>query len=243
MKTYFKYFTCIILLASLLSSCVNYRKLVTDEIVFIDGSSQTGTIIKCDSMNLRIKKADESVSILPWSIVDTVQGKKYKSLFLGANFGYYNTPYFSVFRNESITGKQAGMQGKIGLAFRGNKLYYFNLFYSPAKPYKISKFGFGYQRYLGKGYLNKNTVFWGSEFNLMNVEFNNGPQLTLEPFTGYERKLNEYLRVHFKFGLQINLANKNNQTGFNTTIGIHFMKRNFKKHYEILNQERRISRY
>ncbi|MGQ0826900.1 MAG: hypothetical protein ACT4ON_00755 [Bacteroidota bacterium] len=243
MKTLLKYFSCIVSLSFIMAGCVNYRKLVTDEIVFIDGSSQTGTIIKCDSMNLRVKKADESISILPWSIVDTVQGKKYKTLWLGANFGYYNIPYFSVFRNEAITGKQAGMQGKIGLAFRGNKLYYFNLTYSPAKPYKISKFGFGYQRYLGRGYLTKHSPFWGTEFNLMNVEFNNGPQLTLEPFTGFDKKLNEYLRIHFKFGLQFNLANKNNQTGFNTTIGIQFMKRNFKKHYAILNKEHRISRY
>ena len=76
----------------------------------------------------------------------------------------------------------------------------------------------------------------------MNAKYNNGAQVTLEPFTGFEKKLNEHLRIHFKFGVQLNIANKNNQSGFNTTIGIHFMKRNFKKYYDVLNDERRIYR-
>lgn len=241
MKTHFKHFTHIILLSAILTSCGNYRKLLTDEIVFTDGSSQTGTIIQSDQNNIKIKKIDESISILPWSIVDTVQGKKYKTFWMGVNIGYYNTPYFSVFRNEAINAKQFGMQYKIGLALRGNRLYYFNLSYSPAKPYSITKFGLGYQRYLGiSTYLKKNSFFGGAEFNFMNVEFNNGPQMILEPFTGFERKLNEHLRVNFKLALQFNLANKNNQTGVNATIGIHFLSRNFKKYYETINKEHRI---
>lgn len=241
MKIPLKHFVYTVLLASILTGCTNYRKLVTDEIVFTDGSSQTGTIIKCDSINLKIQRIDESINIIPWKIIDTVQGKKFKTVWLGTNFGYYTIPYFSVFRNEAITAKQMGIQFKIGLAARGTKLYYLNLSYFPAKPYTVSKIGFGYQQYLlGCKYLTNNCFFVGSEFNLMNVKFNNGPQATLEPFTGFEKKCNEHIRLHLKFGLQFNIVNKNNQTGFNMTIGIHFMKKNFKKYYDILNKEHRI---
>lgn len=236
-----KYCICAFLSASALTSCVNYKKLLTDEIVLRDGNSHTGTIIQCDSTNLKLQKTDESIRIIPWTVVDTVKGKKLKTVWFGANFGYYNTPYFSVFRNESMSAKNAGFQLKIGLALRGIKLYYINLAHIPDQPYAVTKFGLGYQRYLGKAtYTSEKSFFAGSELNLMNVKFNNGPQITLEPFMGFEKKLNERLRIHFKFGLQLNLANKNNQSGANTTIGIHFMKRDFKKYYDILNREYRL---
>lgn len=243
MKTTTTHFIYFILFAVFLSSCSNYRKLLTDEVVLKDGNSQTGTIVLCDSTNLKIKKIDESISIIPWATIDTVQGKKLKTFFCGTNIGYYNTPYFSVFRNEPMVVRSLGMQYKIGFAFRGNKLAYTHLTISPATPYAITKFGFGYQKYLGKTtYQKKNSYFWGSEFNFMNVKYNNGAQTTLEPFTGYERKLNATIRIHCKLGLQFNLANKNNQTGVNFTVGIHFMRRNFTLYYETLNSEHRLPR-
>lgn len=243
MKYYSNYFICIILLAFAFSGCRNYRKLITDEIVLKDGNSQTGTIIKCDSASLKIKKMDESISIIPWTLVDTVQGKKLKTIWFGANFGYYKIPYFSVFRNEPFTPEQFGMEYKIGIANRGVKLYYLDLTYAPTHPYAITKFGFGYQYYLGAStYLRKNTFFVGGEFNLLKAQYNNRSQFTLEPYTGFERKCNEHLRVHFKFQLQMNLANKNSKVGVNTTIGIHFMKRNFKRYYNTLNTEHRLPR-
>jgi len=111
----------------ILSSCTNFKRLITDEVVMKDGNSQTGTIILSDSTNIRLKKIDESITNIPWSSVEIVQGKKFKTLFLGANFGFYKTPYFSVFRNEAITARHAGSQYKIGIAARGIKLYYLNL--------------------------------------------------------------------------------------------------------------------
>jgi hypothetical protein len=225
----------------MLNGCINYKKLVTDEVVLNDQNSQTGTIIHSDSANLKLKKIDESISVIPWNIIDTIIGKKFKTVFAGANIGYYNIPYFSVFRNEAMTGRAAGFQYKIGYALRGNNLYYLQLLYSPATPYAITKFGAGYQRYLGHtSYLKKRGFFVGGEFNFMNVKNNNGAQATLEPFTGYELKLAAHVRVHFKFGLQISLANKNNAMGSNFSLGFHFMRKNFKKRYDHINKEHRI---
>jgi hypothetical protein len=238
MKNQVKYFIFSFLLASTFTSCLNYKRLINDEVVLKDGNSQTGTIVQSDSANLKIKKIDESINIIPWSNVDTVLGKKFKTIWFGANLGFYNTPYFSVFRNEKFDAHQFGMQGKVGIALRGSKLYYFDLSFSPARPYSIKKFGVGYQRYLGKSsYLKNNCYFIGSEFNFMAIKYNNGLQTVFEPYTGFEKKLNENLRVHFKFALQINIANKNSNAGFNATVGIHFMKKNFKKHYDFLNKE------
>lgn len=243
MKNHLRHFISVVSTALILSGCSNYKKLLTDEIVLRDGNSQTGTIVKCDSVQLKLKKPDESISIINWSDIDTIQGKKLKTLWFGINYGYYKTPYFSVFRNEAFTGKAAGIQLKAGFAMRGTRLFYTHLSYTAASPYDVTKFGFGYQKYLGAStYIRKNTFFVGGELNFMNVKMNNGSQTTLEPFTGFERKLNEHLRIHFKFGMQLNLANKNQQVGFNTTIGIHFMRRNFKKYYNTLNQEHRIPR-
>lgn len=225
------------------TGCFNSRKLVTDEIVFKDGNSQTGTILQCDSTSIRLKKMDESVITIAWENIDTIQGKKLKTLWIGSNYGYYKAPYFSVFRNEAMTAKSIGMQHKIGMAYRGNKLYYLGLTIIPSKPYTVTKFGFGYQQYLGATtYIGKQSFFVGGEFNLMNAKYNNGSQVTLEPFSGYEYRCTPQLRLSFKLQLQFNLANKNSQTGISTTIGIHFLRRNFKRYYQSLNHEHRLPR-
>lgn len=225
----------------LLSGCLNYRRLITDEVVLKDQNSQTGTIIQSDSAKLKLKKIDESVTVIKWDDIDTIIGKKFKTAFVGANFGYYNVPYFSVFRNEKRSAYGAGYQYKIGYALRGNNLFYFSLLFVPAKPYSITKTGLGYQRYLGHTtYLKRTSFFVGSEFNLMSVVQNNGVQTCLEPFTGYEYKLAAHVRVHVKFGLQLNLANKNTSMGSNLTVGFHFMRKNFKKRYNYLNTQHRI---
>jgi len=243
MHTPYKHFIFILFSCFLLSSCYNSRKLVTDEIVFENGNTQTGTILHCDTAQIKLKKMDESVVVIPWSVIDTIQGKKYKTFFLGVNYGYHYIPYFSVFRNERMTGSAIGKQFKAGMAYRGNKLYYLNFMYSPATPYEITKFGFGFQRYFSENaYLKKTALFVGTELNFMNVKYNNGAETTVEPFAGYELRVAAQLRLHFKLQLQFSLANKNNQTGVSTTIGFHFMKRNFKRYYRTLNNEHRLPR-
>ena len=229
------------LVVALLTGCVNFRRLLVDEVVLKDKNSVTGTILKSDSIDLKIKKTDESITIIPWTNVDTVQGKKLKTLFLGLNVGYYNAPFFSVFKNEAMAAKGFGMQYKLGFAMRGRRLYYINLSYVAGKPYSLSKFGPGYQRYFKKGnYIRDKCFFIGTEFNFMKAQYNDGRQFTFEPFGGFEKKIGEQLRLHVKLGLQFNLANKNNATGASLTIGLHFMKRNFKKYYDVLNTERRL---
>lgn len=224
-----------------LTGCINYKKNITDEIVLKDGNSHTGTILQCDSAKIRLQKIDESLLIISWADINVIQGKKFKTLWVSADLGYFKSPYFSVFRNEALTAENMGFQFKGGIALRSKKLFYIQLIVIPSKPYSVTKFGLGYQKYLSTGsYLSKNAFFAGTEFNLMNAQRNNGPQITWEPFGGVEKKLNEQLRIHFKLGLQFNLANKNNKTGVNMTIGILYVKRNFKKYYDVLNSQHRI---
>ncbi len=243
MKTYSKSILYLFICSFVWVGCTSNRKLITDEIIFNDGNSQTGTILHVDTAIVKIKKMDESIVSIPWSNIDTIQGKKLKTLWLGVNSGYYKAPYFSVFRNEKMVAENFGMQFKLGLALRGDKLYYINLTTIPARPYAVTKIGIGFQRYIGSSnYLKKNAYFWGTELNLMNAKYNNSSQVTIEPFTGYERKLQEHIRVHFKLGLQFNMANKNNQTGVNATIGFHFMRRNFTRYYRTLNSKHILPR-
>ena len=243
MKRHLLYLSFLLFLAGSFSSCfnLNYRRLLTDEIVLKDGNSLTGTIQKCDSSNIKIKRIDESIINIPWSDIDTVQGKKLLSFFYGANFGVYKTPYFSVFRNEAFTPVSGGFQLKGGFAYRANKLTYLHLTIIPAQPYAVTKFGLGYQCYLAKtGYLKKNAFFVGAETNIMGVKQNNGPQLAFEPFTGFEKKLGEKVRIHAKLGIQFNFSNKNNQRGVNFTIGVNFLNRNCKRYYTALNKDRKL---
>ena len=241
MKHHFKHIFTTISVFLMLSACVNYKRAINDEVVMKDQNTQTGTIIESDSVKLKLRKIDESINIIKWEDIDTIVGKKFKTIFVGANLGYHNIPYFSVFRNEARSAFGAGYQFKLGYALRSNNLFYISLLICPATPYSVTKTGLGYQRYIGKTtYLRKYAFFVGGEFNLMNVKNNNGAQVTIEPFTGYELKLAAHVRMHLKFGLQFNLANKNNASGSNLSIGFHFMRKNFKKRYTYLNTQHRI---
>jgi hypothetical protein len=240
-KPCFRYISLAAFCVIILSSCVNYKRLVADEVVLKDQNSHTGTIMESDSSKIKLKKIDESMMIIKWDDVDTVVGKKLKTVFIGASIGYYNIPYFSVFRNEAMTGHAVGYQYRIGYAYRGNTLCYFNYLFSPASPYAINKLGVGYQRYLGTtSYLKRTAFYFGGEANIMNVKNNNGAQFCIEPFTGYELKLAAHVRMHLRFGLQLNLANKNSSLGSNFSLGFNFMRKNFKKRYDYLNTRHRV---
>ena len=241
MKSFLKYVLVLISASTLLTGCLNYRRMITDEVILKDQNSQTGTITESDSTKLKLRKIDESVTVIKWDDIDTIIGKKFKTVFVGANIGYQNIPYFSVFRNEARSAYGAGYQYKVGFALRSNTLFYFSLLFCPATPYGITKTGLGYQRYLGQTtYLKKTAFFVGGEFNLMNVAQNNGAQVTIEPFTGYEYRLAAHVRVHVKFGIHIGLASKNSALGSNLSLGFHFMRKNFKKRYNYLNTQHRI---
>lgn len=236
-----RYFLITAILAFTFSSCINYKRLINDEVVLKDGNTETGKIIKSDSVSIRIKKIDESQKSIAWAIIDSVHGKKFKTLWLGLQTGIYNAPYFSVFQNKSFSNNGNGFQAKIGLSYRGTKMYYFNFMHVATVPYPVNKFGLGFQRYVFGNYLSKrHNFFVGSEANAMSVLYNTGLQFAFEPFSGYEIKINNHIRLNAKLGLQFNLFNKNNQTGANFTIGLHFLKKNFNKYYSVLNKEHRI---
>ena len=229
------------LMIVLLSGCKLHRKLITDEVVYKDGNTQTGTIIKCDTQQIRLKKADESVQIIFWSNIDSVQPKKLKTFWFGLNLGIYNTPYFSVFQNKKFIASGIGLEAKIGIARRGIKMFYLHRTINKGNPYNAAKIGFGYQYYFkGNYYPALNSWFTGTEINLMSIRFNNGVQFALEPFGGYERRVSDCLRLHIKLQLQFNLANKNNTTGINFTVGAHYLNRNFKHYYSVLNKQHRL---
>jgi hypothetical protein len=212
-----------------------------DEVVMKDESSKTGSILHCDSQLVKLKRMDESIDLIPWQQIDTIQGKKLKTFWVGMDFGHYTVPYFSVFRNEAMTGRSLGAQFKFGTTRKGRRMWYGHFTTIPANPYEITKFGAGTVRYAKKySYQSPIAFYWGSEFNFMNAKNNKGAQQTLEPFIGLEKKLFEQVRVHLQFALQINFANKNNSTGFHLTMGIHLLKKNFKEYYDVLNSQRHI---
>lgn len=227
-----------------LFSCHSRKKLIKEEVFLKNKNSVTGTIVTCDSNTVIIKKMDESQQAIAWNEIDTIVGKRFKTYFAGLNTGYYNAPYFSVFRNERMSATTMGFQFKAGKAVRGKKLIYVTYTALPARPYHVNKFGIGFQRYIkNASYVGKDGFFWGLDYNLMNAKYNNGVQLTFEPFWGYDKKYKEQLRVHAKMGFQINFANKNNRIGINLTVGIHCFKRNFKTYYTELNQYHRLPKH
>jgi hypothetical protein len=220
-----------------ITACVVPRHHVREEVVLRNGNTQTGKILHCDSLALTIKGADKSTSVLPWAEIDSVRGLRLRTWWVGANVGFSHTPYFSVFRNEGMAANGLVAQAKVGWARHGRNLQYVHFSVFPNPTERLSKFGYGVQRYLWQGYLQQNGIFFGSEFNLLNAKLNNGSQISIEPFAGYDRQIKEQWRLQIKMGIQVNPLNRNNGTGFCTSVGFNYQLRNLHKRYRQLNQQ------
>jgi hypothetical protein len=236
-----KRFSIILFIAiiMLVSSCAS-RKLV-DKVVLKNASTLTGKITQADSAKVILERQDRSVQHIPWQEIDSVSGIRYKTFFSELALGYAKTPYFSVFRNESFNPAAFSITGKIGIAQNRKNVKYLKYSFLPAKPYNLRKIGIGFQRYAKGTYFSKNSFFWGNDFSLILIPYNNAPQLTFEPFCGYSRYLTPKIRVNAQWNLQLNPFGKNASvgTGLNFSILYHFKDINAR--YSTLNQLHKLS--
>jgi hypothetical protein len=216
--------------------CVPQRRL-RDAVVLGDGSARTGRIERADSSDIALRQADKSLALLPWPEIDSVHGLRLATMYLGLNTGFAHTPYFSVFRNEGFQPNGLLVQGKVGWARRDRVMRYLHYTWLPAQPYRLNKVGYGFQRYVWQGYTRPQGVFLGGEFNLLKAEYNNGRQIVLEPFVGYERQFDAQCRFHARIGTQLNPVNKNGRLGFTASVGVHLLLRDLQKPYRSLLQD------
>ena len=229
-----------VLLAFVLTNCNSYKRSIKEEVILKNGNSETGRIITSDSTQLKIKKADASVSVIQWEDIDKIRGIKLFSPALSINGGLYFNPYFSVFRNENYYPTNGGAAIRAGMVKYGKRFRYFNLVIIPARPYSIAKTGYGFQRYFRRDYLNNWNIHAGSEFNLMHIRYNNAPQFCIEPFAGAEIKWTENLRCNAKFGIMACPFSKSDRMGVNFSFGINYIMVDFKKRYDTLMQNREL---
>jgi hypothetical protein len=218
-----------------ITACNSYLKTVTEEVVLKNGETATGKLMYCDSSSLKLQKMDLSLSVYNWSEVDSVRGIKFKTHILSFNSGYFSTPYYSVFRGENFKPNNLGFQMRVGTAKFHRTFNYVHYTFIPSNPYNISKLGMGTQRYILSDMASKKSFLAGLEGNLLFINYNNVPQVALEPFIGYEFKLNDQLRLHVKMGTQRSILSKNPDWGIHFTAGINFLSKNYKKHYHSIN--------
>jgi hypothetical protein len=228
----------VLCLTLLLASCASMRRRVREEVLLSDGSSRTGRIERADSGGIALRQADKSLALLPWAEIDSVRGLRLATMYVGLNAGFAYTPYFSVFRNEGYQPSSLLVQGKVGWARRDRVMRYLHYSWLPAaQPYRLNKIGYGFQRYVWQGYTRPQGVFLGGEFNLLKAEYNNGRQIILEPFVGYERQFDAQCRFHARIGTQLNPVNKNGRLGFTASVGVHFLLRDLQRPYRDLLQD------
>jgi hypothetical protein len=230
----------LVVLILIVSSCSINRKLV-DKVTLKNGDVKTGKIINCDSNKINLSRPDKTLTILNWADIDTIVGIKNKTVFFEINTGFSKSPYYSVFQYKPINSNAISIQAKVGIAKKSNKIRYVHLQYFFSKPYTINKFGYGFQRYFLGNYLKPKSLIAGSEFNLLFAKYNNTPQISIEPFLGYEMKFGSNHAVNFRTNLQWNILNKNPSIGYGIKIGYIYFFRVINKHYKNLNTTHQLN--
>ena len=236
----FRFFKIHILLAIafLAFGCRVYKP---NEKVFLkDKVVLKGNIVKVDSVQMRVELSPKESRTFPWEQVDSIQGIRFRSLFIGYQLGYSHIPYFSMFKNESMQNRNIGFQLKMGRTVNGNSLRYLHFSQTPGNPFQVRKWGWGFQRYLLGSYLGPKSIFAGAEIGLMKPQYNNGNQVYMEPFIGWDYQWNQHLRAFAKCTTQWNVLNRNPKLGWGVQAGLVIIVRDFKKHYRVLNDQHRL---
>ncbi len=236
LKIYLRQSSGLIAVALLLWACHGPKKWLNDKVILQDGSSITGTVTKSDSLQLKITKMDESEQVVQWAQIDSVAPLAFRTRISSISLGLYNTPYYSVFRNENFAPSNLGLQFRTGMATFGKKYNYFHFTLIPSQPFRITKLGYGIERYKRGTYMDKKNLFLGFETNLIFIRYNNAPQFAFEPFVGKQWKYKDQWRIHGKIALQLNVGSRNSNAGIYFGVGMNYLKQDFKKKYQDLNQ-------
>ena len=236
----FRFFKCYFVLAFAFFA-IGCRVHRPEERIFLkDKVVIKGNIVKVDSLQMMVELSPKESRTFLWEQVDSIQGIRFPSLFIGYQLGYAHVPYFSMFRNESIQNRNIGFQLKLGRAVNGNSLRYLHFSQTPGNPFQVRKWGWGFQRYMLGSYLGPKSIFAGADIGLMKPQYNNGNQLYLEPFIGWDYQWNRHLRAFAKCTTQWNVLNRNPKLGWGVQAGLVIVFRDFNKHYQVLNQQHRL---
>ena len=223
-----------------LQSCRTEKRILTDEVHLRDGSTVVGKITKSDSTKIEIARLDHSTQILNWNLIDSVRPHNYFTPMSSMYAGLFNTPYYSVFLNEKNQPTNLGLQGRTGWAINGKRYTYLHLTLIPSQPLGIRKLGFGKEFYKRGTYMSQKCLMLGYETNLIFIKNNNAPQFSFEPAFGKHWHWKNQYNIYAKIALQINIASRNQNAGISFGVGINYLHKDFKTHYQTLNETHKL---
>lgn len=229
------FFKISLIILGFLTSC-HSRYAQRDIVYFRDGSSRTGSIIASDTQKVVLESFDLSKQQYQWKDIDSVTGLSNNSLFLGFHVSLGRVPYYTAFTDKVYSPFTPGFEWMIGRMKHAKVGQYAFFQYYPTPTFSARKIGYGYQYYLWKGYSAKHSACVGSEFALMNITLNTGPQVTFSPFMGYDYKLTGRYSLSARMGLQRNIGSRNTDWGLFVSAGIRWMRIDYDKRYRQFNQ-------
>lgn len=209
-----------------------------DMLVFKDGNTQTGKIIRCDSVSLVLRKVDHSTTKYEWSQIDSVRGLPYRTYFFSASLGISKVNYWSTLLYRDVKSTSQAFYYRYGNMSWRRWAKYIELEFIGARPFKMQRLGGGVNYYMFTDYTKPWNAYLGLDASINMVD-NNKNFVSTGLHFGTEYLYKNKYRLFAEMDFQKAIFNINKNSSFCFLVGMKWCKE-LEKYYKKLNQTRKL---
>jgi hypothetical protein len=223
------------------AGAVNAQKKQPDKVVLQNTETRTGKVTDFQGDMLRLRLADKSEILIPYSDIDTIMGLSHRTRFFSTAIGAINFKYYSPFLLENTSAKGAQFQFRYGKFRSARWARFVQVGIIPQKDFTVTKLGLGLQYYAIKRHYNRLNGYVGCTPELNFVRYNMTPFVTLSTHIGTSYMTHKGLRFFSELTWQKPIFNIGNERSWGLQIGIR-LNREFLNYYQNMNEKVRLKR-
>jgi hypothetical protein len=217
------------------------QKKQPDKVLLQNTETRTGKVIDFQGDMLRLRLADKSEILIPYSDIDTIMGLSHRIRFFSTAIGAINFKYYSPFLLENTSAKGAQFQFRYGKFQSARWARVAQLCIIPQKDFMVTKLGLGLQYYAIKRHYNRLNGYIGCVPEINFVRYNMNPFVTLSTHIGSSYMTHKGLRFFSELTWQKPISNIGKERSWGLQIGLR-LNREFLNYYQNMNEKVRLKR-
>ncbi len=148
------------------------QKRSRDLLVLKNGNTVAGKVIKSDSLNLTLRRADRSTEKYSWQAVDSVRGLALRGFFFSPMLGFTHINYWSTLLYKPIKDNAVSYTYRLGGLVSGHWSRWAQLSFVHSRPFKSQRLGVGFSYYFPFEYIEPLCFYAGADANITFVTDN-----------------------------------------------------------------------
>ncbi len=199
------------------------QKRSRDLLVLKNGNALAGKVLKSDSFNLTLRRADRSTEKYSWQAIDSVRGLALRTPFFSPILGFTHINYWSTLQYKKIKDNAVSYTYRLGGLVSGHWSRWVQLSFVHSQPFKSQRLGIGFSYYFPFEYIEPICFYAGADANFSFVTENRSFfSMGLHPGVEYWHKKDS--RFFVEMDLQRAIFNINQNASFSFRGGIRFSK-------------------